>query len=70
MIDWSQLKTAELAKKAQIEDVWSQRKSAYILESDGLKMEADYDAISSDSQPDYSAWLAKVSEIKLRFPLP
>lgn len=46
------------------------RKAAYRAESDPLKVEADYDAIVSGNDPDYSAWMKKVEEIKARYPLP
>lgn len=69
MIDWSQLKTSEQLLLAKNEEIKSSRKSAYIAESDHLKMEADYDAIIMGKEPDYSAWLSKVEEIKKRFPL-
>lgn len=52
------------------EQITAQRLSAYRAESDPLKIEAEYDAQIAGSDPDYSAWLAKVAEIKERFPLP
>lgn len=52
------------------EQVVALRLLAYREESDPLKNEADYDALVSNSQPDYSAWMAKVSEIKERYPMP
>ncbi|HEJ1886681.1 TPA: hypothetical protein SLV55_002402, partial [Pseudomonas aeruginosa] len=39
-------------------------------ESDPLKTEAEFDAIKAGTEPDYSAWVAKVEEIKARYPLP
>ena len=33
-----------------------------------FKNEADYEAIVNGTEPDYTAWLAKVAEIKLRYP--
>jgi len=53
-----------------LEQVYASRSAAYRLESDPLKIEADYDAAISGNEPDYEAWVAKVAEIKLRFPLP
>ncbi|GAB3469160.1 hypothetical protein GCM10027398_17720 [Azotobacter salinestris] len=50
--------------------VLAQRSRAYRLESDPLKLEAEYDALIAGTEPDYSAWLAKVAEIKERYPLP
>ncbi|HFT4732156.1 TPA: hypothetical protein ACHT13_003932, partial [Pseudomonas aeruginosa] len=46
------------------------RANAYRLESDPLKTEAEFDAIKAGVEPDYSAWIAKVEEIKARYPLP
>lgn len=50
--------------------VLAQRRDAYKAESDNLKIEAEYDAQISAAEPDYSAWMAKVAEIKARYPLP
>lgn len=73
-IDFSKMKTGEqlLAEKAQaeLEFVLSNRRAAYLAESDPLRLEADYDALSRGLEPDYSAWLASVAAIKARFPLP
>ena len=55
----------DLLKAAQ-----SLRLSAYRSESDPLKIEAEYDAQLVGGAPDYSAWMARVAEIKERFPLP
>ncbi|WP_240997667.1 hypothetical protein [Pseudomonas viridiflava] len=46
------------------------RLAAYRQFSDHLKLEAEFDAISSGKEPDYSAWLAKVEEIKALYPMP
>lgn len=51
-------------------DVCASRLQAYRVESDPLKLEADYDSLQYGVPPDYSAWMAKVAEIKERFPLP
>ena len=53
-----------------LEQVQTQRQAAYVAESDPLKNEAEYDAIVAGTDPDYTAWLAKVAEIKARYPLP
>lgn len=45
------------------------RSAAYRLESDPLKIEAEYDALITCTGPDYSLWVAKVAEIKNRYPL-
>lgn len=50
--------------------VLAMRRYAYAQESDALKNEADYDAIVNGSEPDYSEWVAKVDEIKARYPMP
>lgn len=53
-----------------IEQVQAKRQASYVAESDPLKNEAEYDAIIAGTEPDYTAWLAKVAEIKARLPLP
>ena len=53
-----------------MEQVQAKRQAAYVAESDPLKNEAEYDAIIAGTEPDYTAWLAKVDEIKARLPLP
>lgn len=35
-----------------------------------LKTEAEFDAIKAGVEPDYGAWIAKVEEIKSRYPMP
>lgn len=50
------------------DSIKAKRLSAYKVESDPLKNEAEYDAIVNGTEPDYTAWLAKVAEIKLRYP--
>ncbi|MCS9888607.1 hypothetical protein N0581_22720 [Pseudomonas aeruginosa] len=73
-IDWSQLVTpeqqAEERRQAEYDAATAARANAYRLESDPLKTEAEFDAIKAGTEPDYSAWVAKVEEIKARFPLP
>jgi hypothetical protein len=73
-IDFSQMVTAEQQleerKNAQLEAVLNARRSAYLAESDPLRLEADYDALSQGLEPDYTAWLASVAAIKARYPLP
>ena len=73
-IDFSKMKTAEqlLAEKARadLDVVLGSRRAAYLSESDPLRLEADYDALSQGHEPDYTTWLASVSAIKARFPLP
>lgn len=73
-IDWSQLVTpeqqAEERRRAEYDAAAAARANAYRLESDPLKTEAEFDAIKAGVEPDYSAWIAKVEDIKARYPLP
>ncbi|WP_109390131.1 hypothetical protein [Pseudomonas aeruginosa] len=73
-IDWSKLVTpeqqAEDRRQAEYDAATAARANAYRLESDPLKTEAEFDAIKVGTEPDYSAWIAKVEEIKARYPLP
>ncbi|RTY64295.1 hypothetical protein [Pseudomonas veronii] len=73
-IDFSKMVTAEqrLAEeqRAALESARASRRAAYLSESDPLRLEADYDALSQGQEPDYAAWLASVAAIKARFPLP
>ncbi|MFU5513050.1 hypothetical protein ACM7V7_13435 [Pseudomonas aeruginosa] len=74
MIDWSKVKTAEQQEQerwqAEHDAIVAERANAYRLESDPLKTEAEFDAIKAGTEPDYSAWVAKVEEIKARYPRP
>lgn len=73
-IDFSQMITAEQQqedrKKAELEAALNERRTAYLAESDPLRLEADYDALSQGLEPDYSNWVASVAAIKARYPLP
>ncbi|MBG7508605.1 UNVERIFIED_CONTAM: hypothetical protein P3C92_27900 [Pseudomonas aeruginosa] len=73
-IDWSKLVTpeqqAEDRRQAEYDAAVAARADAYRLESDPLKTEAEFDAIKAGTEPDYSAWIAKVEEIKARYPMP
>lgn len=53
-----------------LEQVHKLRLHAYRAESDPLKIESEHDALISGTDPHYAAWLAKVAEIKQRYPLP
>lgn len=53
-----------------LEQVQALRSAAYRAESDPIKIEAEYDAMEAGTEPDYTAWRAKVAEIKERYPLP
>lgn len=61
---------AEDRRQAEYDAAVAARADAYRLESDPLKTEAEFDAIKAGTEPDYSAWVAKVEEIKARYPLP
>ena len=73
-IDFSLTITAEQRfvdeQRAALESALNSRRAAYLSESDPLRLEADYDALSKGLEPNYSAWLASVAAIKARFPLP
>ncbi len=73
-IDFSKMITAEQRhvdeERAALESVLASRRAAYLSESDPLRLEADYDALSRGLEPDYTAWLASVAAIKARYPLP
>ncbi|WP_340051928.1 hypothetical protein [Pseudomonas proteolytica] len=73
-IDFSQAITVEKRleneQKQALESARASRQSAYLAESDPLRLEADYDALSQGLEPDYTAWLASVAAIKARYPLP
>ncbi|MBV7478185.1 hypothetical protein [Pseudomonas sp. PDM31] len=73
-IDFSQMVTAEQQleerKNAELQAALSARRAAYLAESDPLRLEADYDALSQGLEPDYTNWLASVAAIKARYPLP
>lgn len=53
-----------------VEQIQAMRLSAYREESDQLKIEAEHDALLNGVAPDYASWMAKVAEIKERYPLP
>ncbi|MGV8636789.1 hypothetical protein ACV35N_32100 [Pseudomonas aeruginosa] len=46
------------------------RRQAYRTESDPLRLEAEFDAIATGTEPDLEAWVAAVQAIKERYPLP
>lgn len=53
-----------------LENVLYERKIRYKLESDPIKLEAEYDALIADTVPDYTQWIAAVALIKEELPLP
>lgn len=53
-----------------LEQIYALRQQAYQNESDPIKVEAEYDAMVAGVEPDYTAWIMKVQEIKDRYPLP
>jgi hypothetical protein len=73
-IDFSKMITAQQRQadqlQADLDTALSLRRAAYLSESDPLRLEADYDALSQGREPDYAAWLASVAAIKARYPLP
>ena len=52
------------------QEVLTNRQNAYKTESDPLKIEAEFDALKNNTDPDYTEWINKVNEIKARFPFP
>lgn len=54
----------------QLARAHAQRRAAYVVESDPLKIEAEHDAIKAGVAPDHTVWLAAVAAIKERYPLP
>ncbi|HBO2590094.1 TPA: hypothetical protein L4I34_003134 [Pseudomonas aeruginosa] len=54
----------------QLEEVRELRREAYRRESDPIRLEEEFDARRAGRAPDYSAYDAKVEEIKARYPLP
>ncbi|ABG66705.1 MULTISPECIES: hypothetical protein [Pseudomonas] len=69
-IDWSMLKSPEDQQVEQREAIRAQRRQAYRTESDPLRLEAEFDAITAGTKPDLAAWVAAVQAIKARYPLP
>ncbi|WP_311880892.1 MULTISPECIES: hypothetical protein [unclassified Pseudomonas] len=73
-IDFSKVITAEQRKseqfQADFETARAQRRAAYQAESDPLRLEIAYDALSQGLEPDYLPWVASVAAIKARYPLP
>lgn len=69
-MDYSKIITAEMKAEQAVANIASNRLAAYRAESDPLKAEAEYDAMLNGTEPDYTLWMAKVEEIKLRFPFP
>ncbi|HII0585655.1 TPA: hypothetical protein ACYSD5_007314, partial [Pseudomonas aeruginosa] len=51
-------------------EVQELRRQAYRTESDPLRLEAEFDAIATGTEPDLEAWVAAVQAIKERYPLP
>ena len=60
----------EAPKPLNLAETQELRKNIYSIESDPIKIEAEHDALVSGIEPDYTAWLEKVAEIKARYPLP
>ncbi|HFT7943531.1 TPA: hypothetical protein ACGR77_000936 [Pseudomonas aeruginosa] len=74
MIDWNMMKTPDQVSRERVQQeydaVVARRAEAYRLESDPIKTEVEFDSIRAGVETDYSAWFAKVEEIKARYPLP
>lgn len=62
--------TAPAPYQPSADDIRAARLAAYRVESDPLKIEAEYDAQVGGTASNYTSWLAKVAEIKARYPLP
>ncbi|NPW75079.1 hypothetical protein HPR91_33355, partial [Pseudomonas aeruginosa] len=56
-IDWSMLKSPEDQQVEQREAIRAQRRQAYRTESDPLRLEAEFDAITAGTKPDLAAWV-------------
>lgn len=73
-IDFSKMITAEQREadqlRAELDAVYALRRVAYQRESDPLRLEIAYDALSQGLEPDFSPWVASVSAIKALYPLP
>ena len=65
MIDWGHMKTPEQILEEQRAAVREQRREAYTKES-----LPQYLAAVGQGPADLSEWIAKVAEIKARYPLP
>lgn len=74
MIDWKMMKTPDQVSRERVQQeydaVLARRAEAYRLESYPIKTEVEFDSIRAGVETDYAAWLAKVEEIKARYPLP
>ena len=46
------------------------RQKAYKKETDGLKLDADFNAILNNTTPDYTAWMAEKLRIRNNYPIP
>jgi hypothetical protein len=73
-IDFSKVITAEQRKadqlKAALDAVYALRRAAYQAESDPVRLEIAYDALSQGLEPDFTPWVTSVAAIKARYPLP
>ena len=66
----SPAKAAADVRDQALASVQAKRLLAYREESNPLKTEAEFDAIKAGVEPDYGAWIAKVEEVKSRYPMP
>ena len=66
----SPAKAAAEVRDQALVSAQAKRLLAYREESDPLKTEAEFDAITVGVEPDDGAWIAKVADIKSRYPMP
>lgn len=59
--------SVSVVHKPEVE-ILALRKSAYTREADPMRTAADNEALYDGTEPDYTLWLSKVSEIKARYP--
>jgi hypothetical protein len=67
---WSFQDSSTVAIVKTSDEIKALRLIAYREQSDNLKLDAEFTAISTGKTADYTAWLAKVAEIKALYPLP
>lgn len=74
MIDFSRAITAEQKREEEyrsaLEVARAQRRAAYQVESDPIRLEIAYDALIHGVEADFGTWAESVTAIKARYPLP
>lgn len=68
-LEWYEETPAE-PQPPTIESVQMMRQMRYKNESDGLYIEAIKDGMLNNTAPDFTAWLAKVEQIRTELPYP